>query len=144
MAISHDPRTHEGFLLLYRELFEHTAFLEDAVVRMVHGRRVERDRLEAHLAQMSASIAQSQRKLRLLSYHRSSRGGAGSRFHNDMVRATKAVREQVAILLRASFLADRLHPGMDYIKTLSDLIHNVQGAFQHVVRSNVLMPIMMN
>jgi hypothetical protein len=142
LAISQNPRTHEGFLLLYRELFEHTEFLEDTVVRMVHGRRVDRERLEAHLAQMAASIASSHRRLRLLRRRRGTRGDDG--FHNDMVRATRVVREQAHILLKTSFLAERTHPGMDYIKTLSDLTNNVQGAFQHVVRSNVLMPIMMN
>lgn len=138
------PRTHEGFLLLYRELFEHVEFLEDVIVRMVHGRRVDRDLLESHLAEMTASIALARRKLRLLRTRRTSRGGIPEHFHNDMVRATRVVQGQVAILLRASFLVDRPHPGMDYIKTMADLVHNVQGSFQHVIRSNVLMPIMMN
>jgi hypothetical protein len=143
LAISHCVKTHESFLYLYKELFDHTDFLEDVVVRMVHGRKVEREHLESHLAQMVASIAVSHKKHRVLNYMRSRRRPK-DHFHNDMVHATKVIRGQVIILLKASFLAEKPFPGMDYIKTLSDLTNNIHGAFQHVVRSNVLMPIMMN
>lgn len=144
MSTRQNSKTHESFLVLYRDLYQHASFLDETVVRMVHRRKVERSEMESHLAQMLAAITRSQEKHRSLRYTRSGRGKGGDAFHNDMVRVTKVVRMQVVILLKTSFLADKPNPGMDYITTLSDLTHNVQGAFQHVVRSNVLMPIMMN
>ncbi len=144
MTIGQNSKTHESFLILYKELYEHTPFLEECVVRMVHGRKVDKAQLESHLAQMTAAIATSHKKSGLLTVLRTPRGAGKDLFRRDLVRATRVSRDQVTILLKTSFLVERTHPGMDYIKTLSDLITNIHGAFQHVVRSNVLMPLMMN
>ncbi len=61
-----------------------------------------------------------------------------------MLRVSKVVKGQLAVLLKTSFLVETGKEEDDYLQTLSDAIDNIAGAFQHVVRSNVLMPVMLN
>jgi len=48
------------------------------------------------------------------------------------------------VLLKTSFLVENREVEEDYLQTLSDVTDNIAGAFQHVVRSNVLMPVLLN
>jgi hypothetical protein len=138
------PDTREPFMDLYRDLYGHTSFLEDALERMIHRQRVERPQLESHLAQILAAISVTQKRHPIQRFTRKVNGMHPDPFHNQMVKVTKVVREQTSILLKASFLVEKGDPGLEYIQTLSDVHDNILGAFQHVLRSNVLIPVVLN
>jgi len=144
MAVPQDSDVREGFLELYRELFSHLSYLEVVIERLVHGQHVDRATLESHLAQMIATIAVKLKKFSKPRTPRRVRRDHPDYFRNEMLRVTKVIKGQLSVLLRTSFLVESREVEEDYLQTLSDATDNVAGAFQHVVRSNVLMPVMLN
>jgi hypothetical protein len=144
MGLSHEDDTRENFLELYRELFSHVSFMETAIERLIHGQRVDRAMLENHLAQMIATIAVNQKKYLKPRTSKRLRKDHPDYFHNQMVKVSKVIKGQLSVLLKTSFLVESREVEEDYLQTLSDATDNIAGAFQHVVRSNVLMPVMLN
>jgi len=144
MAVPQDSDAREGFLELYRELFSHLSYLEVVIERLVHGQHVDRATLESHLAQMIASIAVKTKRFSKPRMPRRVRRDHPDYFRSEMLRVTKVIKGQLSVLLRTSFLVESREVEEDYLQTLSDATDNVAGAFQHVVRSNVLMPVMLN
>jgi hypothetical protein len=144
MDSSIDADVREGFLELYRDLFSHVSYLETVIESMVRGQRIDRVVLENHLAQMIASISESLKKNGLPKITRRPKRNHPDYFRYEMIRVSKIVKGQLAVLLKSSFLVESGKEEDDYLQTLSDAIDNIAGAFQHVVRSNVLMPVMLN
>ncbi|HVM33341.1 MAG TPA: hypothetical protein VMU88_09430 [bacterium] len=144
MALSHADDTRENFLELYRELFSHVSFLETSIERLIHSQRVDRAMLENHLAQMIATIAMGQKKFLKPRTSKRLRKDHPDYFHNQMVKVSKVIKGQLSVLLKTSFLVESREMEEDYLQTLSDATDNIAGAFQHVVRTNVLMPVMLN
>jgi hypothetical protein len=144
MGQSQDSDVREGFLELYRELFSHVSYLEVVIERLIHGQHVDRAILENHLAQMIASIAVSEKKIHRPRTLRKVRKDHPDYFRNEMFRVSKIIRGQLSVLLKTSFLVEGREIEEDFLQTLSDVTDNIAGAFQHVVRSNVLMPVMLN
>ena len=144
MGSSTDADVREGFLELYRDLFSHVSYLETIIEAMIHGQHVDRVTLENHLTQMIASISVSLKKHTLPKMARRPRRNHPDYFRYEMIRVTKVIKDQLAVLLKTSFLVETGKEEDDYLQTLSDAIDNIAGAFQHVVRSNVLMPVMLN
>ena len=144
MGQSTDADVREGFLELYRDLFSHVSYLETVIESMVHGQRVDRIALENHFAQMIASSSMGLKKFTLPKMPRRPRRNHPDYFRYEMIRVTKVIKGQLAVLLKTSFLVETGKEEDDYLQTLSDAIDNIAGAFQHVVRSNVLMPVMLN
>ncbi len=144
MPETQDSDIREGFLELYRELFGHVPFLETVIERLVHDQSVDRSILENHLAQMIASLAVAQKKLALPRGAKALKRGQPDYFRREMLKVSKIIKGQLAVLLKTSFLVDSREAEEDYLQTLSDVTDNIAGAFQHVVRSNVLMPVMLN
>ena len=144
MAIPQNSDVRESFLELYRELFSHVSYLEVVIERLVHGQHVERAMLENHLAQMIASIAVNLKKYSKPRVTKKLRKDNPEYFRNEMLRVSKVIKGQLSVLLKTSFLVDSREVEEDYLQTLSDVTDNIAGAFQHVVRSNVLMPVMLN
>jgi len=144
MGLSTDADVREGFLELYRDLFSHVSYLETVIESMIHGQRVDRVSLENHLAQMIASGSMGLKKFTAPKMPRRPRRNHPDYFRYEMVRVTKVIKGQLAVLLKTSFLVETGKEEDDYLQTLSDAIDNIAGAFQHVVRSNVLMPVMLN
>jgi hypothetical protein len=144
MSLSQDSDVRENFLELYRELFSHVSYLEVVIERLVHGQHVDRTLLENHLAQMIASISVSQKKYTKPRVVKRVRKDHPDYFRNEMLRVSKVIKGQLSVLLKTSFLVDSREVEEDYLQTLSDVTDNIAGAFQHVVRSNVLMPVMLN
>ena len=144
MGLSQDSDVRESFLELYRELFSHVSYLEVVIERLVHGQRVERPMLESHLAQMIASISVSQKKFARPRVTKRLRKDHPDYFRNEMLRVSKVIKGQLSVLLKTSFLVENRDIEEDYLQTLSDVTDNIAGAFQHVVRSNVLMPVLLN
>jgi len=134
----------ENFLELYRDLFSHVAYLEVAIERLLHRQHVDRALLENHLAQMIASLAVNQKKYLKVRVVKRLRRDHPDYFRNEMLRVSKVIKGQLSVLLRTSFLVESRELEEDYVQTLSDVTDNIAGAFQHVVRSNVLMPVMLN
>jgi hypothetical protein len=118
--------------------------LEVVIERLVHGQHVDRPMLENHLAQMIAAIAVSQKKHTKPRAPKKVRKDHPEYFRNEMLRVSKVIKGQLSVLLKTSFLVDSREVEEDYLQTLSDVTDNIAGAFQHVVRSNVLMPVMLN
>jgi hypothetical protein len=137
-----DPQIY--FLELYKDLYDHADYLEDALERLLHRKKVDRDRLDEHLNQILISLSASQGKHATCRFTRKGKKSDPNPFQNQMVKVTRVVQEQTSVLLQTSFLLDRGDPGLEYIQTLSDVHENILGAFQHVLRSNVLMPIVLN
>jgi len=144
MGLSQDSDVRESFLELYRELFSHVSYLEVVIERLVHGQRVERPMLESHLVQMIASISVSQKKFARPRTAKRVRKDHPDYFRNEMLRVSKVIKGQLSVLLKTSFLVESREVEEDYLQTLSDVTDNIAGAFQHVVRSNVLMPVLLN
>jgi hypothetical protein len=144
MAASHYSDVRESFLELYRELFSHVSFLEVMIERLVQAERVDRPMLENHLAQMIAALSLNQKKYVHPKVWKKVRRTHPDYFRNEMLRVSKVIKGQLVVLLKTSFLVEGREVEEDYLQTLSDLTDNVAGAFQHVVRSNVLMPVMLN
>ena len=144
MGLSQDSDVRESFLELYRELFSHVSYLEVVIERLVHGQRVERAMLENHLAQMIASISVSQKKFAKPRVVKRLKKDHPDYFRNEMLRVSKVIKGQLSELLKTSFLVESREAEDDYLQTLSDVTDNIAGAFQHVVRSNVLMPVLLN
>lgn len=144
MGLSTDADVREGFLELYRDLFSHVSYLETVIESMVHAQRVDRVALENHLAQMIASGSMGLKKYSVPKLPRRPRRNHPDYFRYEMVRVTKVIKGQLSVLLKTSFLVETGKEQDDYLQTLSDAIDNIAGAFQHVVRSNVLMPVMLN
>jgi hypothetical protein len=144
MGLSTDADVREGFLELYRDLFSHVSYLETVIESMVHTQRVDRVALENHLAQMIASGSMGLKKYTTPKLPRRPRRNHPDYFRYEMVRVTKVIKGQLSVLLKTSFLVETGKEEDDYLQTLSDAIDNIAGAFQHVVRSNVLMPVMLN
>ncbi len=144
MGLSQDSDVRESFLELYRELFSHVSYLEVVIERLVHGQRVERPMLESHLAQMIASISVGQKKFARPRVVKRLRKDHPDYFRNEMLRVSKVIKGQLSVLLKTSFLVENRDIEEDYLQTLSDVTDNIAGAFQHVVRSNVLMPVLLN
>ncbi len=144
MVPSQDSDAREDFLELYRELFSHVSYLEVVIERLVHGQHVDRAMLENNLAQMIASIAVHQKKYSKPRTVKRVRKDHPDYFRNEMLRVSKVIKGQLSVLLKTSFLVDGRDVEEDYLQTLSDATENIVGAFQHVVRSNVLMPVMLN
>ncbi len=144
MPETQDSDIREGFLELYRELFGHVPYMETVIERLVHCQPVDRSMLENHLAQMIASLAMAQKKLALPRGAKGLKRGQPDYFRREMLKVSKIIKGQLAVLLKTSFLVDSREAEEDYLQTLSDATDNIAGAFQHVVRSNVLMPVMLN
>jgi hypothetical protein len=144
MGLSTDADVREGFLELYRDLFSHVSYLETVIEGMIHGQRVDRITLENNLTQMIASISVNLKKYNIPKLPKRPRRNHPDYFRYEMIRVTKVIKGQLAVLLKTSFLVETGKEEDDYLQTLSDAIDNVAGAFQHVVRSNVLMPVMLN
>jgi hypothetical protein len=148
MASSMSPKertdSRESFMFLYQELFDHASFLEETLTRLIRRQKVDRVRIESHLAQMLASIAQSNKKHLTHRYSRKGKNKASNEFHNEMVKVTKVVKEQASILLKSSFLTENSNPGIEYIQTFSDMHENVLVAFHHVIQTNMFVPISLN
>jgi hypothetical protein len=144
MDSSTDTKVREGFLELYRDLFSHVAYLETTIESLIHGQRVDRATLESHLTQMIETISISLKKHSSPKISRKPRRNHPDYFRYEMIRVTKIINGQLAVLLKTSFLVETGKEEDDYLQTLSDAIDNIAGAFQHVVRSNVLMPVMLN
>jgi len=136
--------SRESFMFLYQELFDHASFLEETLTRLIRRQKVDRVRIESHLAQMLASIAQSNKKHLTHRYSRKGKNNASNEFHNEMVKVTKVVKEQASILLKSSFLTENSNPGIEYIQTFSDMHENVLVAFHHVIQTNMFVPISLN
>ena len=144
MGSSIDADVRESFLELYRDLFSHISYLETTIESMIHGQRVDRITLENHLTQMIASLSVSLKKHSVPKMPRRPRRNHPDYFRYEMLRVSKVIKGQLAVLLKTSFLVETGKEEDDYLQTLSDAIDNIAGAFQHVVRSNVLMPVMLN
>ena len=144
MGPAQDTDVRESLQELYRELFSHVSFMETVIEKMVHGDPVDRPMLENHLAQMIASISVNQKKYLLPKSWKKVRRSHPDYFRNEMLRVSKVIKSQLVVLLKTSFLVENRGVEEDYIQTLSDVTDNISGAFQHVVRSNVLMPVMLN
>ena len=144
MPPTQDSDVRESFLELYRELFSHVSYLEIVVERLVHDQHVDRAILDNHLAQMIASIAVNEKKFARPKLVKRVRKDHPDYFRNEMLRVSKVIKGQLSVLLKTSFLVDNREVEEDYLQTLSDVTDNIAGAFQHVVRSNVLMPVMLN
>jgi hypothetical protein len=144
MSLIQDTDLREGFLELYRELYSHVPFLESVIEKIVHGNAADRAMLENHLAQMIAFISTVQNKYSLPKTWKRVRRTHPDYFRNEMLRVSKVIKSQLAVLLKTSFLVENRGNEEDYLQTLSDVTDNISSAFQHVVRSNVLMPVMLN
>lgn len=144
MALPQDADIRESYLELYRELFSHVSYLEVVIEGMFHGQHVDRVTLENHLAQMIAAISVNQKKYGRAKIVKRLRKNHPDYFKNEMMKVSKVIKGQLSVLLKTSFLVESGKEEDDYLQTLSDVIDNVAGAFQHVVRSNVLMPVMLN
>ena len=144
MGLSQDSDVREKFLELYRELFSHVSYLEMVIERLFHGQHVDRALLESHLAQMIASISMNQKKFGRIRAIRKVRRDHPDYFRNEMLRVSKVIKGQLSVLLKTSFLVESREVEEDFLQTLNDATDNIAGAFQHVVRSNVLMPVMLN
>jgi hypothetical protein len=144
MPETQDSKIREGFLDLYRELFNHVPYLETVIERLLHDQPVDRAILENHLAQMIASLAMAQKKLALPRGVKVTKKGKPDYFRSEMLKVSKVIKGQLGVLLKTSFLVETREAEEDYLQTLSDVTDNIAGAFQHVVRSNVLMPVMLN
>ena len=144
MGLSQDSDVRESFLELYRELFSHVSYLEVLIERLVHGQHVDRAMLENHLTQMIAAISVHQKKFAKPKTIRKVRKDHPDYFRNEMLKVSKVIKGQLSVLLKTSFLVESREVEEDYLQTLSDVTDNIAGAFQHVVRSNVLMPVMLN
>lgn len=144
MGLSPETDVREGFLELYRDLFSHISYLETVIEGMIHGQRIERVTLENHLTQMIAVIAVGTKKYANPKITRRPRRNHPDYFRYEMLRVSKVIKGQLAVLLKTSFLVETGKEENDYLQTMSDAIDNIAGAFQHVVRSNVLMPVMLN
>ncbi len=129
---------------LYRDLTDHADYLEDALEKLIHRQRVDRGELNRHLSLMLGTLAATQNNHSILRFTRKGKKTRPNPFQNQMVKVTRVVREQTTVLLETSFLVERGDPGLEYIQTLSDVRENILCAFQHVLRSNVLMPIVLN
>jgi len=144
MGKAQNSDVRESFLELYRELFSHVSFLEVVIERLVHGQHVDRTGLENHLAQMIAAISVNEKKYTHPRTLKRVRKNHPDYFRNEMLKVSKVVKGQLAVLLKTSFLVESADIEEDFLQTLSDVTDNIAGAFQHVVRSNVLMPVMLN
>jgi hypothetical protein len=144
MGMSQNSDVRESFLELYRELFSHVSFLEMVIERLVHEQHVDRIGLENHLAQMIASLSVNQKKHSHPRTLKRVRRTHPDYFRNEMLKVSKVIKGQLAVLLKTSFLVESRDVEEDFLQTLSDVTDNIAGAFQHVVRSNVLMPVMLN
>lgn len=144
MAPIQDSDVREDFLEHYRELFSHVSYLEVVIERLVNGQHVDRAMLESHLAQMIASIAVNLKKYSKSRVAKKMRKDHPDYFRNEMLRVSTVIKGQLSVLLKTSFLVDNREVEEDYLQTLNDVTDNITGAFQHVVRSNVLMPVMLN
>jgi hypothetical protein len=132
----------ELYLELYHDLFNHLPYFEEMINRLFHAQPVEKEVLEKHLTQMIASIATA---LKTLSKKKSSPKNMDKQtFNTEMLRVTKIVKSQLTVLLKTSFLLEHSHVEKEYIQTLSDVCDNISRAFQHVVRTNVLIPVTLN
>lgn len=131
-------------MLLYQDLYDHVEFLEETLDRLIRRQKVDRGRIEGHLSKMLASITRSNQKHMTHRFSRKRKNQASNAFHNEMVKVTKVVKEQTAILLESSFLIEKGDPGLEYIQTLSDMHENILVAFHHVVQTNIFMPISLN
>jgi anion-transporting ArsA/GET3 family ATPase len=119
-------------------------FLETVIERLVHDQLVERSVLESHLSQMIHTLSTAQKKLALPRGTKALKRGQPDYFRREMLKVSKIIKGQLSVLLKTSFLVDSREAEEDYLQTLSDVTDNIAGAFQHVVRSNVLMPVMLN
>jgi len=144
MPETQDSEIREGFLDLYRELFGHVPFLETVIERLVHDQTVDRSTLEGHLTQMIDSLSSAQKKLALPRGTKALKRGQPDYFRREMLKVSKIIKGQLSVLLKTAFLVESREAEEDYLQTLSDVTDNIAGAFQHVVRSNVLMPVMLN
>lgn len=145
MKTSQISDSRECFLDLYRELFTHVSFLETLLERVSQGREVDRPMLESHLAQMIAAISVSHKRHLTQKYRRRRKGEeTDDRFHNQMVRMTRVVKDQLCTLLKASSLLERGRGRWEYLQTVSDVSCNIAGGLQHALRTSVLMPIVLN
>src|ERR1700677_3713503 len=104
MGSSTDADVREGFLELYRDLFSHVSYLETIIEAMIHGQHVDRVTLENHLTQMIASISVSLKKHTLPKMARRPRRNHPDYFRYEMIRVTKVIKDQLAVLLKTSFL----------------------------------------
>lgn len=136
--------SRESFMLLYQDLYDHVGFLEDTLTRMIRRQKVDRAQVETHLAGILASIAQSNKKHKTHVYSRKGKNHTPDAFHNEMVKVTKVVKEQGAVLLQSSFLTEEGNPGIEFIQTFSDLHENILMAFHHVIQSNLFVPLSLN
>jgi hypothetical protein len=137
-----DP--HLYFLELYKDLYDHADYLEGALEKLIRRQKVDRGQLDEHLNQILVTLSESQKSHATLRFTRKGKKTHPNPFQNQMVKVTRVVREQATVLLETSFLLDRDDPGLEYIQTLSDVHENIMDAFQHVLRSNVLMPVVLN
>ncbi len=144
MGPTQEPDVKECFLELYRDLFTHVPYLEVVIERLVHGQHVDRAILESHLGQMIASISVKQKKFGRQMLAKRVRKDHPDYFRNEMVKVSRVIKGQLVVLLKTSFLVENRDVEDDFLQTLSDVTDNIAGAFQHVVRSNVLMPVMLN
>jgi hypothetical protein len=144
MSQTQDSDVRECFLELYRDLFSHVSYLEIVIERLVHGQHVDRTALEEHLTQMISAISINQKKFARPVGAKRPRKNHPDYFRNEMLKISRIVKGQLAVLLKTSFLIENREPEEDYLQTLSDVTDNIAGAFQYVVRSNVLMPVMLN
>lgn len=144
MGASQDGNLRENFLELYRELFSHLPYLETALERLVNGQPVDRATLEGHLAQMIAALATGLKRHARTKVLKRVRRDHPDHFRNEMLRVSRVIKGQLSVLLKTSFLVETRDVEEDYLQTMSDVTENIAGAFQHVVRSNVLMPVMLN
>jgi hypothetical protein len=118
--------------------------LEDALENLIHRKKVDKNELEEHLQQILLTLTDYNKKHETLRFTRKGRKKDPNPFHNQMVKVTKVVREQTGVLLKTSFLVEKGDPGFEYLQTLSDVHDNILGAFQHALRNNVLMPVVLN
>ncbi len=139
-----DSDIRESFLELYRELFSHLSYLEVVMERLVHGQHVDRAMLESHLAQMIAAIVVREKKYSKPRISKRPRRDHPDYFRAEMLRVSKVIKGQLSMVFKTSFLVESREVEEDYIDTLGDVTANIAGTFQHVVRSHVLMPVMLN
>ncbi len=144
MSPTQEPDIKESFLDLYRDLFTHVPFLEVVIERLVHGQLVDRVMLENHLGQMIAAISIKQKKIGRQTPVKRVRKDHPDYFRSEMTKVSRVIKGQLVVLLKTSFLVENRDVEEDFLQTLSDVTDNIAGAFQHVVRSNVLMPVMLN
>jgi len=132
------------FLDLYRELYGHAGYLEDVLEGLIHRRGVDRHELDGHLMGILHALEDSHKRHETLRFTRKGKRTSADPFHNQMVKVSRVVQEQAAVLLKTSFLLDKGDPGFEYLQTLSDVHDNILGAFQNTLQNNVLMPVVLN